>query len=571
MWLGGTQFTSDSATMRKVADNVYQVSGLSQFTGNPAEKATLWIENILKKVSGATFSNTDFIYISAIQMGYSDNKDFFLRDGILYDYKMLSQQTTELVKDTSYNNLAYNSAMISEFLRKYEMKEVDDFNQLSIVMVGDSILGRQTETEMSITQDTNGETGNGYTTGHFPPNMWNENIAFKTLQMLQFSDADVKYYNHVASEVVKNGTWTDLYPLGADALRCALTTQDFGNAVLSFTNATHAKVIFSSYYGTGVGVGQNMRATVSIDNGATWVTPESLGIVCSQPVFNQGDGTFITGTQEHKFFQVNWKGFNPAVSYKLKCSNIFANPFVLWGFETWSKPRINVIVTAEGGNIAENQLTRWERFYSKYYNPALVIYEVPYLNDLGVGIIPDGASTGAINTALQNYNNNNNSVFNRLSTLGIPIITLITHNSSSFYPSRPYTFQNGLSIIRNLVAKYGFASIDANYYQMNNGFATSILSDGTHLNDTGVEMYRSLLAELLDIDYTNRVVGTGSFVNKRKLGTGTGAGTIAFGYEFSKVPIVRIYGNSSITITAVTISGFTTTGSGNFDYEAFVN
>lgn len=59
----------------------------------------------------------------------------------------------------------------------------------------------------------------------------------------------------------------------------------------------------------------------------------------------------------------------------------------VWGFETWSKPRINVIVTAEGGNVAGNQVSRWERFYSEMYDQDLIIYELPYLNDLGTGVI----------------------------------------------------------------------------------------------------------------------------------------------------------------------------------------
>jgi len=621
LWLGGTMFVSTSATMRKVSSNVYFVYGVAQFTGNSTDKTHVWIENVFKKVSGAAFSNTDFIYISGIQMGYSNNKMFSLKDGILYDYKTLSAlQNATTAIEKHHNNRDYNFAMLSGFLSKYEMREVDSFNQLSIVMVGDSIFGRQTPAEMSITQDTNGGTGNGYTTGHFPPNMWNRNVAFRLLESLQYSDSDVKYYNHVASEVVKNGTWTDRYPVGSDALRVATTESSSDNAVLSFTGATHAKVIFSSYYGTGTGINTNLAAAVSIDGGTTWVTPESLGLICSQP--NTGtNGNYLTGTQPHKWFNLIWKGFTSSVSYKLKITNTAAVTFPLWGFETWSKPRINIIVAAEGGNTAPAQNNRWERFYSKYYNPALVIYEMPYLNDLGTGAITNfkGSATTVtipsasptindfwyvtqtgtyanfsglslkvgqyvewngnswaigqttLNEKLIYYKTENEAVLNKCSIIGVPLLTIITHESSGFYPSRPYIYQNGLTVMRNVVAKYGFASLDVNYYQISNGMASTIQADGTHLNDTGVSLYVNLLNELLNVSYSNRFVGTGaSYVNKKKIGTGTGASTISFGYEFSKVPTVRIYGNSSIVITAKTQSGFTVTGSGSYDYEAFI-
>ena len=39
--------------------------------------------------------------------------------------------------------------------------------------------------EISLTPDSNGGVGNGYETGHFPPNMWEQVVAYKVLEMLQ--------------------------------------------------------------------------------------------------------------------------------------------------------------------------------------------------------------------------------------------------------------------------------------------------------------------------------------------------------------------------------------------------
>jgi len=620
LWIGGTQFDSASATMKKIDTGLYLVTGKGQFTGNLTDKTTVWFENVLTKVAGGNFANQN-IYVTGFTLAYSLNENFALKDSMLYAYKELFQKQIFDIQTSfnNYNNLPFNVSRVSEFLRKYEMKEVDAFNQLTILMVGDSIFGRQTNAEMTLTQDTNGGVGNGYETGHYPPNMWNENVAFKLLQSLQYRDADVKYYNHVASEVTKVGTWTTNI-VEPDKVRVAYTNQLDANAILTFTGAAFCKAIFSSYYASGIGASYPFQMRVSIDNGVTYVTPESLGLTTSLAPSLGVNGNYATGTQFHKWFNIIIGGLNPITNYKIKFNNRFASGLAFWGFETWSKPRINMIVTAEGGNTAANQLTRWERFYSIFYNPSLIIYELPYLNDLGTGIIAnfkgtattattpsaspstndfwyasvDGTYTNfsgvtalagqyiewsgsawrvgqtSLNAALANYNTNNNTVFQRLATLGIPVLTLITHNGNTFY-TRPFTYQNGLTILRNLIAKYGFASIDVNNYQNANGLQSSILSDGTHLNNSGVQMYSNLINAVLDIDYTKRYVGTATeFQNKKLIGSGTGASTITFGYEFSKIPTVRIYGNTSIVITAKTQSSFTVTGSGAFDYEVFI-
>ena len=177
-----------------------------------------------------------------------------------------------------------------------------------------------------------------------------------------------------------------------------------------------------------------------------------------------------------------------------------------------------------------------------------------------------------LKTQLNKYKEDNETVFRRLATLGCPVLTLITHNSIGWVTSRPFAPKEGLTILRNLVSKYGFASIDLNYYQMNFGYATGMYSDGVHLNDTGVELYRLLITKLLKINYDKRFVGASEgVVYKKRIDSGSGAGTIAFGFEFSTTPTVRIYGNSEIAISSITQSGFTVTGSGAFDWEAYID
>lgn len=532
------------------------------------------------------------------------------------DWEVDAVSDAELLK---VNNLPVNIGKVAPFFLKYDNKNGGTFNQIDIIVGGNSIGGRQADGELPYTPDSNGGAGLGKDTGHFPPNMWQQIIAYKILQALQFADADVKYYNHTASEVTKVGTWANLYPAGADALRIARTTTQNDYIQLAFTGAALAKFIYSCY--TVNTQYRKIEVTISDDGGSTWQSPGDLGLIESYESDAEGSGIYFLPPQQHKFGCIIWKGFDKATSYLLRVKQVDPSPgapLAVWGFETWSNTRINVIVNAEGGNTADDQDTAWWRFYNTMQNQDLIIYELPYLNDLGTGIINkfkgkanlsttpsspalndfyyadvDGTYTNfsslvlkkgdyfeyngsvwvkgstQLNTVLSNYLVKNENIFKKLASIGVPVLTVITHNAENSY-NRPFTYENGLSILRNLVAKYGFASIDINYLQQLKGYSTGIFSDGTHLNSKGVSMYADEILKLLKIPAEQRFVSSSDFRNQTLKGSGSGASMVNFGYEFSKTPTVRIYNNSSIQITAVTQKSFTVTGTGAFDYEVFV-
>ena len=249
-------------------------------------------------------------------------------------------------------------------------------------------------------------------TGHFPPNMWEQTVPYKVLQMLQYPNADVKYYNHSATEVVKQSVvWYNFNLVGADNIRLTGSETPNSYVYLPFTGAKYVKIIHSSYYGSGWNLGAVIKIEFSTDGGTTYVTPESLGLTSSY-ANNGTNGRYTLPTDFYKFGHMSFSGLSESTSYIIKVT-LISGKVNVWGFETWSKPRINVIVTAEGGNVAADQLSRWYRFYSKMYNPALIIYELPYLNDLGVGIITNfkgiatttttPAASPAINDFWQGY------------------------------------------------------------------------------------------------------------------------------------------------------------------------
>lgn len=526
---------------------------------------------------------------------------------------------------TNYNNIAYNQTAIAEFLKKYTAKIVDSFNQVNIALAGDSIFGRVDKSsftpetaEITLTPDCNNsdEPDFGYVTGHYPPNMWEQIVAYKVLKELQYNDADVRYYNHVSNEIEKDGKWIDRFPVGVDCIRTTTTEVKDSNMILTFNGATFAKFIYSCYgYASE---GRKIKVTISDDDGITWKTPEELGLTEKLKSEPEGSGIYILPSQKYKYGNIIWGGFKISKNYKLKVQKIDKTGILnVWGFETWSKPRVNVIVTAEGGNVAGNQVSRWERFYSEMYDQDLIIYELPYLNDLGIGVInryngkidtnstPSRspvqydfyyAKTDGIYVNFSNLNvlagqyiewsgsewvvgstqlkekidayiKDNEKVFERLRKIGVPVITLITHNSTSF-KTRPFTFAYGLLLLRLMVKKYGFACIDVNRYQTIKDL-NNIYSDGTHLNDNGVAMYMDVLKEVFNNN--DSFVGFAYPQNSNlPLKGNSSSNSVSFGFEFKEIPTVRLYNTTQI-VDSVTKSGFTTTGSGSFDWEAIIN
>ena len=528
-----------------------------------------------------------------------------------------------------YCDFHHNLGAIGGFLAKYNLREVDEFNQLTICMAGDSIFGRQDKgstwkedaPEISYTPDMNdpAETRYGYQTGHFPPNMWEKTVPYETLKLLQWDNADVKYFNHSASEVIKEGTWTDGYPLGADNTRAVYTSTVGASAVFTFTGATHLKTVFH-YYGAATCKNSLITVEFSTDNGATWKNASQIGVTASMPNAADGDGYYKLPEMQYKWPNICFKGFDKSVTYKVRLTNKSTQRVALWGFETWSKPRINVVVVAEGGNTASSQKNAPQRFYSEMYNPSLVIYELPFLNDLGSGPLAkfknkigltsaaptspaeqdfyyckesgtytnfggvvaeqgeyiewDGSKwkldSSKLKSVLNTYKADNTAVFERLAQQGVPVIALITH-AGIYDTDRPFGREMAIPALRGMVGQYGFAVLDINLYQKIAGFYTttkSIHSDGTHLNDKGVKMYMDLISLLFTIPLNDQYAGSANAPKRPLFGTGTGGTTVSFGFEFSKIPSVMVSGGTNVAVTEVTKSGFTATGSGTFSYMA---
>jgi hypothetical protein len=105
---------------------------------------------------------------------------------------------------------------------------------------------------------------------------------------------------------------------------------------------------------------------------------------------------------------------------------------------------------------------------------------------------------------------------------------------------------------------------------MNNGYSSGIYSDGTHLNDAGVELYRLLLASVLKVDYPRRFVGTGGGVKYRALSGVSAGGNVNFGFELAAAPTVRIFQNGAVMVNSTSKSGFTVSGAGGYEWEAYV-
>ena len=529
----------------------------------------------------------------------------------------------DLLKDVVENELGfgekdkvcnknYNQSAIADFINKYVAKDVDEWNQLSIMMCGDSIFGRQASGtgEMTPTKDTNTPDSQsiGYETGHFPPNMWVQNVPFKVLQSLQFACADVKYFNHTASEVTKTGSWTDMYPNGADALRTAKTNTLGDSISLSFSGAKFAKFIVSNYgqYTATAAI----KVTIS-ENGGNYVTPASLNLVESHAFTNSGEYT-LNDFAGQKFGQIILKGFDTSKSYVMKVELTNNQYLTAWGFETWTRERLNVVVSAEGGNVANNQLTHPMRFYNENIKPELCIMNLPFLNDLGTtkwnnyykgskepssaaistpsqydfiyceesGTYTnfDGisAATGdyieydgtnwvlgstKLNDMFSTYRSDLASLLKMCKKIGVPMLLMATHTSSAF-DGKPF-IPEGADLMKLIAKSSGLASIDVYQYQEDLEL-DNIWSDGTHLNDAGVQMYIDLISEVLSKNA--EYIADGCAVVEYGTFTGhSNGGNTDFGFVVKNTPKVFI-SNPSVSIVSVSKAGFTVSGVGGYDY-----
>lgn len=510
-------------------------------------------------------------------------------------------------------NTKYNHSALARFINKYVAKDVDEWNQLTLMMCGDSIFGRQhlgaTEISPTLDVNTHGSTDIGYDTGHFPPNMWVQNVPFKVLQALQFDGADVKYFNHIANEVTKTGSgWTDMFPCGADELR-TIKTNTLGDSItLHFTGSYFSKVVLSNYSQTSHLA--NVKVTVS-ENGGAFVTPGQLGLEESHEHTNSGEYE-LRDIEDMKFAQLVFAGFDPSKSYDLKVELTNGEYINVWGFETWTRKRLNVVVTAHGGSVAYSQLVHPKRFYNENLRPELCIMNMPFLNDCGSAywnvwykgkkvptsaaiaspsqydfIYCDEAGTytnyGGIEAVKGDYIEYNgsswvlgstkiNNMFNAYrkdlkklmamcKNIGVPMLVLVTHQSSVFI-GKPF-LDDAATFMKLNAKEVGFAAIDVYKYRKDLNLA-NIWSDGTHLNNNGVKMYIDLITEVLnkDSEYVadgRAVIETGSFAGH------TNGGNTSFGFIMKETPKVFL-SNPSVSVTSVSKTGFNVSGSGSYDY-----
>jgi len=628
----GSDSVNGAVTLIQVAADVFKVEKilLFEYTGT---YTTIGVSTVLEDADVPVgFVNGDFA-VTGLKIAFADTKEELYGE-IIGDWQPNANYITQAEGDARYvqsadlpsftvdlsRNIIESQSQLAPFFKKRKAKKVDAYNRITIAEVGDSIFGGQDSTwGISNSEDFNNpsETQAGYITGHFPPNMWQKNVAYYILKALQYEDADVKYYNHVASEVTKSGTWSNIYPVGADSLRLCSTSETNAGIQLSFTGAKFAKFIWSTYNFNSKT--RRLELMVSTNGGSTFQKISDAGLTSS--IVLDTDSAFQIPNEDLKWGNVIISGFNEATNYIFRVRKIDGSGILdAWGFETWSNPRIDVIVTAEGSNLASSQLDRPDRFYHSIYNQDLVIYNAPYLNDLGIGRINNffgditlaqspitgwadyvfyraaetglyvnfnnlylyegeylewfgGAwrkgSTTLYNEIDVNYLNDNKSVFERIRQQGVPTLCVMTHDAVSF-ADKPFTFDYALKLQKLMLKEAGITYIDLNYYQKENAITGIFAPDGTHLNDSGVELYSDLILSVLDVNSDFLGVPS-SFFTTKKLTGNSNTTNVDFGFEFKEIPTIRIFNNSTIVISSKTKKGFTVTGSGDFDWEAFIN
>lgn len=550
------------------------VTGLTAYFFNSLEEAT----NTNVVPDWQTF-NSKFVTSSQVQQAldntlneakdYTDEK--VANINVETDYKLWNNKLANIRKLSKY---FINCQFLS---LENNLNNLFDYNEMRILAAGDSIMGRQDNNtniqnpanytdghftdaftpEISFTMDGQSKA---IETGHFPPNMWEQTVPYKILQMTQFKNADVQYFNYRASNVVRNGTWTSAFPAGADSIDL-ITTSNNGDSIECALPAgsKYCKYVYS-VYGAGT-TDVEFKVEFSDDNGSSYKSITELNITCNRQA--ESNGNYKQGN--YKWGYLNFKGLDTTKTYKIRITKVSGTTMSVWGFESWSLPKIEVIVSAQGGTIAANHKdSMFGMLDIDYYEKPFVIYELPYFNDFGVGIVTqfkgfinsttdsptstttndsyycnvDGVLTNfnnlnvkkgqyveyngsswkigcsQINTALTNYYTNIQTALNNIVN-ATSILLLVPHTSPTFQQTKPYAENQALNMIKQIpslmsLTKDVYAVLDVNYYQAsNNLISENVLADGTHLNDAGVKMYEDCLKDVLsEDDFSNYLFTT---------------------------------------------------------------
>ena len=96
-------------------------------------------------------------------------------------------------------------------------------------------------------------------------------------------------------------------------------------------------------------------------------------------------------------------------------------------------------------------------------------------------------------------------------------------------------------------------------------------ADGTHLNDTGAEIYADMINQFLSKDIVNSI-GTSKWDNEKFYAVANpGSVNYPGNIELSVIPKICILDNTDIVVSDITNTGFSATGNGLFTYMAVVN
>lgn len=486
-------------------------------------------------------------------------------------------------KEVTWNNVGYNRAYVSSFLRKKAIKELDEFNELVVTIGGTSSFGR----EYSLFPDNSNDYPTANVSGRYAPNEEYKNITYYLRQMLKFEVEDVIFSPAVSTltDVTKSGSFSTFE--NNDFVKY-LRSQTIGNTLV--VNTGGHKFIKVIYNGT---------ANVYIDN---ILVDSNLNLTGSKFPF---------------------KKYNVEGKSTLKIESVNTSTLDIWGFEKWTRPKVGTNNIAVGGTTSSSFLT-WSKWIGD-----LITYQIPGGNDTsttnstyfkGVKIPSSPASTGLIpysfiyasetgtyanygNLALSKgdyaeYNGstwilgstkakedvmswyaNVKQVIEKLLPSGIPQIAIVQHKVG-WIDSRPWQ-KEIIELSRRMFNEKGIALIDVFEKSEN---TSSHLTDGTHYAHNGALSYAEEYARIFSFDFSKIITPDYEMYERSTpitfyaeanagyyptaLNGVSSSTTVNFDVAFSKIPKVRIFNNSSVVLSSVTKKGFTTSGSGTYEWEA---
>lgn len=322
----------------------------------------------------------------------------------------------------------------------------DKYNRAVVSFNGDSIFGSQLDDLTKVDE---------YESGEFPPNMSRVNIPRKFFDKYRFPDEDVKFRNLKHSEWTRTGFDINT---GDDKNYTFNCIETFGGNVgdtaeITVSGSKFVKFIWSEYKGQPY----SFKIWQSTDN-SYYEELKTIEVTNNRRIMIAYDIIEIDSSKTYNF--------------KIEILSGNQNNVTFWGIETWSNPRLDVVVEAFSGTGTTHAISLGkDAYYCQMHRPQIIVMDVLQFNDWPLD--------------LNDWIENSSKIYNYCKEKGVPVLAVGCWSTEGTSPGpHPQTFL-GVDVCKqnDIFA----VDMDMKIHDEQYAPATRITgADGLHLSNYGV-------------------------------------------------------------------------------------